>query len=250
MNIVVEIKKRKWISFCSLICCCILNVGCRLKNPNKEVYHDAKGNKDTYMSREADKEISDYTPNEILFIVNSEFRDYDSFYTRSSGTVHAKKGIISYNQEVHAQRWKFQNEVLLENLSTSSLVNVGEQAFFANDHILLRKAKKVQSESATWENTVRNVTHDKYIEMYGEVPMSFMHYVLNENTILSSKLLSFNSEQLIYEYVLDNVKSVPKYQIKMKTNGDLADYPKFQKIVLTLMMNTQFQPIQISFHEE
>ncbi len=242
-------NKTKIISLLGILSCFTF-AGCRLKNPNKEVYHDPNGIIDTYLERDNTKTIADYSPNEILYIVNSEFASHSSYYTESSGNVNAKKGLISYNQEMASKRWKSNDNFLLETISSSSLVKVGDQAFFKGDNILLRKASKVSMSNSTWENKTSSISLDNYKKKYGESPKSFTHYVLNDKSIVSSSLKSQDETKYVYEYQLDKIKSVPKYQIKMKTNGDLADYPTFTKIVLTLTINLDLQPVELVINEE
>ena len=236
---VVRRHKVKFITLTMFLSCCF-NTSCSLKNPNKDLYDDPSGLNNTLLEKDPDKTIVDYSAKEVLYIVNTEFSKAPIFYTETSGDVAAG----AYNQKIKSRRWKTNDEIVLETLSTSSLVKVGEQDYFKDGTVIS------SLNSVTWETDYAKSDYEGYKKKYGELPSYLSHYIFNDESIKKASLLHNDEEQYVYEYTLDNYKATPKYQIKMKTNGGLADYPKFQKVVLTLTVSKDFIPIEIAVNED
>ncbi len=243
---VVRKHRLKFLTLSMFLSCC-LNTSCSLKNPNKNLYDDPSGLSNTLLEKDPSKTISDYSAKEVLYIVNTEFSKAPIFFTEVTGDVEAG----AYNQKIRSRRWKTNDEIVSETISTSALVKVGDQSYFKDEMVISRKADKISSlTSVTWGTDYKKSNHEGYKKKYGELPSYLSHYIFNDNSIKKATQISENGERYVYEYLLDNYKATPKYQIKMKTNGDLADYPKFEKIVLTLTVSKDFLPIEIVIDED
>ena len=143
---------------------CCFNTSCSLKNPNKDLYDDPSGLNNTLLEKDPDKTIVDYSAKEVLYIVNTEFSKAPIFYTETSGDVAAG----AYNQKIKSRRWKTNDEIVLETLSTSSLVKVGEQDYFKDGTVISREADKISSlNSVTWETDYAKSDYEGYKKKYG-----------------------------------------------------------------------------------
>lgn len=244
---VVTKKNFKSFSFLMMVSC-LFSSGCTLKNPNKNLYSDSKGTSNTFLEKEDGKTIKDYDAKQVLYIANTQFLSYPSFYSEVKGDVAAG----AYNQKVNSKRWKNGNEILLETISTSALVKVGDQAYFKDGVVVSRKASKVTSTKVSWSDQYIVENDAEYKKKYGELPSLLSHYIFNDTTIKQARFIKedIEKDEYTYEYVLDNYKATPKYQIKMKTNGELTDYPTFTKIVLVFTFDSLMNIKQLDVDED
>ena len=69
--------------------------------------------------------------------------------------------------------------------STSALVNVGKQAFFKGDKVVMRDASDVKKD--VWSDTFSVTTLSDYRTNLGAEPTALSNYILNDETIVKAE---------------------------------------------------------------
>lgn len=196
-------------------------------------------------SYDSSLEAKDYSPLENLFITMTKFNnEVPSFFCHGYGQVIAS----FYKQNVDTIRQKNTNYCFYQTIATSALVNVAEQYYFQDDIVISRKAESISEK--IWSKNYQMHTVDSFIQRFAWHPAEFSHFIINPSSILSADLVKQQEDTYTFRYILDNEKATPKYKIKMKETGELADYPKFSKIEMQLTIQKNWLPIQIVCKEK
>ena len=190
------------------------------------------------------KTIDEYTPNECLYVLNGKIKNSNFYKSEVTGTIEAKAMlVIDITQNVANQKIKANGVMFAECISTSSMVNVGKQTYYENNKVVLRDASDAKNKK--WKTNLTLYAIDDYIKEYGVDQRELSNYILNDETIVSSELLSCENNNYTFKYVLDTVKATPFYKINMIKMGDLKSSPVFNSCEIIITMNANFEPISI-----
>ena len=185
------------------------------------------------------KAIDKYSPNECLYVLNGKIATSNYYKSNVTGTINAS--IVTQN--VKNQKIKANGNFFAETISTSSMVNVGKQTYYENGKIVLRDASDAKNNK--WNTKLTVYDFDNYIKEYGVDQRELTNYILNDDTIISSELVSSTNNEYTFKYELDTIKATPFYKINMIKMGDLKSSPVFSSCEIIVTMKANFEPISI-----
>ena len=190
---------------------------------------------------------TDHTGMENLAYLNYRLQTADAYSVEAYGTVTAQI-VISYTQEVWTYKDYKDGVMVVEDISTSSLVNTASQSCFVGEKVLMRSPasdnkKNWNGRETEWKTDDPAVyTKAAYERTYGLLCTEFSVYVLNENTIEEISAPQRNDDGTYsMTLTLDGDKAGQYYVRRMKTMGGLSDYPTFNGVTVTYTFNENWQ---------
>ena len=144
---------------------------------------DGAGGASTTLSR-PDGDPSGQTAEDNIYITTGVM-DQETYRSETTGQTKAKVGFIDYNQAVHNVRVVTSDSVFTEAISTSMFVKLGEQKYFKDGAILVRKADSISGDTATWSDQIVAISQQDYEDAYGQDPRNLSNYVISRDTVLN-----------------------------------------------------------------
>ena len=129
---------------------------------------DGAGGASTTLSR-PDGDPSGQSAEDNIYITTGVM-DQETYRSETTGETKAKVGFIDYNQAVHNVRVVTSDSVFTEAISTSMFVKLGEQKYFKDGTILVRKASSISGDTATWSDQIVAISQQDYQDAYGQDP--------------------------------------------------------------------------------
>ena len=126
---------------------------------------DGAGGASTTLTR-PDGDPSGQTAEDNIYITTGVM-DQETYRSETTGQTKAKVGFIDYNQAVHNVRVVTSDSVFTEAISTSMFVKLGEQKYFKDGAILVRKADSISGDTATWSDQIVAISQQDYEDAYG-----------------------------------------------------------------------------------
>lgn len=207
---------------------------------------DDNGLSTTTIERPTYGKIEDYSYNEILYIAAWVIENASSFEAHTEGTATAKSLGITVNQSINDMRLKQNGLIFTQAISYSSMAKVGEQRYFTDEFVLLRKGKVTSSTEATWKDSVKSFTIPEFEEEYGCYANSIHKYILNDITILSSKFDGINEDgNYVYSYDIDPILGPSKFSREVKHMSSSSIYPTFEYAKISLTITKDFLPVSV-----
>lgn len=185
------------------------------------------------------KTVTEYTAEENAYILAGKLKSLDSYRSDVQGKVVAMGGL--YKQSIADVHIKNGNESYMEARSSSSLVTVEKQAFFAGDKVVMRDAEQGDFTVTTLE---------EYRSKIGSEPTALSNYILNEETITSAELVSRSEGTYTYRYEIDPVKGTSRYAVKMMNFGGLKVAPEFESCAMELTFDENWNPVSLKAEDK
>lgn len=185
------------------------------------------------------KTVTEYTAEENAYILAGKLKTLDSYRSEIRGRVVAVGGL--YKQSIADVHIKNGNESYMEARSSSSLVTVERQAFFAEGKVVMREAG---------QEAFTVTTLEKYRSEIGGEPTALSNYILNEETITSAELVSRSEGKYTYRYEIDPVKGTSRYAVKMMNFGGLKVAPEFESCVMELTFDENWNPVSLKAEDK
>ncbi len=193
---------------------------------------------------------SDYTPQENAAIAQYVLLNTEHYRSVKNGQVKANVGFINYDQSVRNSKVVDGDAIFTQALSLSSMVKVGEQKYFNKGVYLLRPASSVESvENCTWSDDISAMSKDTYTDRYGMMPGGLSEYLVTKDTILSAEFVGEENGKYTYTYELDPDASSVYYRRQVKTLSGSDKIPLFHSVKLTVTMDKDWQPLQVTVEE-
>ena len=142
---------------------------------------DGAGGASTTLSR-PDGDPSGQSAEDNIYITTGVM-DQETYRSETTGETKAKVGFIDYNQAVHNVRVVTSDSVFTEAISTSMFVKLGEQKYFKDGAILVRKASSISGDTATWSDQIVAISQQDYQDAYGQDPRNLSNYVISRDTV-------------------------------------------------------------------
>ncbi len=183
-----------------------------------------------------DKKPSELEAKDIIYAYIKKLNDNKCYESTTTGYTKAKKGFISYNQEISSSIIKNNDEYYYDSYSSSTLVNLKHLAYFKDN--MVRYSHNSEE--------IKEITLEEYRKTYGITPMdvSIGGYLIDESTILEATKEQ-DEDNIKVVFYLDNEKATNNMKIQMKQFGSLSDYPKFKSLKFTLLLDNKWKPISL-----
>lgn len=197
------------------------------------------------LGKPTDKTVEDLSPKENLYIAHGELLRAGSFDAISNGST-VSAGV---EQKVYSRRVVKGNVAFKESVSSSSMVNVGSQRMVRGNSYVIRPAESITAlDNVVWSGTASRVTESAFNDRYGCRGDELSSYILNDETILNARYDGYDESTGLYSftYELDNVKATYYILHEMRTNAGTKKFPAFEKAVVTVTMNADWQVYSFS----
>lgn len=174
--------------------------------------------------------------NEIPYAYLRRFAEIDGYVAVTDGATVA----LGIEQKIENRSIKKGDMYYTYAKSSSIFVNTEHTAYFYGDKVAYRDKKE--------EYKVADISD--YLTEYGVYPatVGIEGYIINNETVLSVA----RSEEAENTFIisLDGEKAGLRNKLQMKKHGDLADYPVFKSVALTIALNEDISPVSIRVASE
>lgn len=169
----------------------------------------------------------------------------ENFRTEQTGNAISDM-VIKNNQVVSAERIINGDISYATYLTTSSFVNKTNQRLYLEDKVLYREGK-VDSGIAIYDENVEPYTYSyEYVyDNLGWVPREMSSYIINEDTIVSSRVVEDSSYPYTMEFILDNKSSIDHTKREVRYNADAISYPKYDQVKVTISLDNDWKVLEI-----
>lgn len=213
-----------------------LLAGCKKKD-------DKKRESDEPVVVDPDKTVEDIEEKDYKLIpsyIVNRLNKYDSYKSITSGST-ISSGLIKVTQTIDVTTIK-SDYSYTKNESHSSLVNSVHEAYYHNSKSVYRDKDSGEFSSSSL---------DDYLNVYGTYPFSdsLEGYSVSEDAIVSVTKIQ-EDDKYTFMVVFDNEKATNNVKIQMKKIGGLDDYPTFNLIEMTLVINNDFTLSNIFLHSK
>lgn len=177
------------------------------------------------------------TANEIISITSQNLGNEYNYLKSTSGTSFANS-TVNVTQNISNNVYVFEDYVYAHLYSESWAVKFVHQAVFKNDYVSYNHNTKGSSSSTP----SKTVEENEYLNVYGidYTDMNFAGYLMNDETILSTKYVGYENNLHMFEYDLDLSKSNEAMKIQMKEVGGLKTLPDFTEIKITIYVDNDY----------
>ena len=142
---------------------------------------------------------------------------------------------IDYNQNVHNVRVVTSDSVFTEAISTSMFVKLGEQKYFKDGAILVRKASSVTADSATWSDQIVAISQQDYQDAYGQDPRNLSNYVISQDTVQNPTMTANDDGTYTLTFDLEPAGASAYYKHQVRTYSGASKNPEFTAVHLSLI---------------
>lgn len=154
--------------------------------------------------------------------------------------------IIKNNQKVSAQRIINGDKAYVSHKTSSTFVESSVQRFYLEDKVLVRNGKFEKDEVIFNDNIEPNsYSYEYIISNLGWLPFSMTSYIVNEDTILSSRVVEDSDFDYTMELILDNEESISSTKREVRYNANAVSYPKYSQVKLTISMDNNWRILEI-----
>ena len=243
--------KRIFLILLALAVAVLSLVGCKVKEPDEKITSEilavlsadnavrsdiasaASEGGDESAERTDDTEtlssINDI--NEIPYAYLRRFAEIDGYVAVTNGATVA----LGIEQKIENRSIKKGDMYYTYAKSSSIFVKTEHTAYFYGDKAAYRDKKE--------EYKVADISD--YLTEYGVYPatVGIEGYIINNETVLSVA----RSEEADNTFIisLDGEKAGLRNKLQMKKHGDLADYPVFKSVALTIALNEDLSPVSV-----
>ncbi|MCH5157227.1 MAG: hypothetical protein J1G02_05065 [Clostridiales bacterium] len=197
----------------------------------------------TYLDRTEDMDIDNPIDNDIisfLFVAHKKLLMTEGFYGESNGSSTA----VGVKQNVRNTRYvvgAFDNKSVLKEMVTKGVVSKAYQLYMVEDNYIYRKGLKVNAlDSITWANTAQALSEDAFYNDFGHRNDKLVGYILNWDTVTKGEFVEKADGVYTFRYTLDPDTSTTFLRREMIFNGNLNSEPSFNKCVIYVSMDADF----------
>lgn len=182
-------------------------------------------------------ESTDLKPSEIedakvvAYVFMGKMQQLENWSFVETGSTKAKKGIISYTQNISAETYRSGEEYYNTSLSDSLIVHSSHRAYFKGDKVICGDEKEEMSLA-------------EYKETYGVSPLdvALCGYILNDKTLEKAEKIGEEEGILSYRFTLSGNAGAEYVRRQMQAMGDLDGLPEMMNVTLVLKINDDWTP--------
>ena len=187
---------------------------------------DGAGGASTTLTR-PDGDPSGQTAEDNIYITTGVM-DQETYRSETTGQTKAKVGFIDYNQAVHNVRVVTSDSVFTEAISTSMFVKLGEQKYFKDGAILVRKADSISGDTATWSDQIVAISQQDYEDAYGQDPRNLSNYVISRDTVLNPTMTANDDGTYTLTFDLEPAGASAYYRHQVRTYSGASKSPELR----------------------
>ena len=168
----------------------------------------------------------------------------ENFRTVQKGNA-VSEMVLENNQIVTAERIINDDVAYTTYLTTSSFVNSTNQKLYLEDKVLVREGKVKNGSSEYDNNEPYSYSYDYIYENLGWTPFEMSPYIINEDTIISSKVIENSNYPYSMEFILDNKDSIDHNKREVRYNANALSYPKYEQVKVTISLDNDWRVLEI-----
>ena len=171
--------------------------------------------------------------------------DQETYRSETTGETKAKVGFIDYNQAVHNVRVVTSDSVFTEAISTSMFVKLGEQKYFKDGAILVRKASSISGDTATWSDQIVAISQQDYQDAYGQDPRNPSNYVVSRDTVLNPTMTANDDGTHTPTFDLQPPGARAYYRHPVRTYTGASKSPEFTAVHMVWTIDANWDLLQM-----
>lgn len=152
------------------------------------------------------------------------------YRSETTGQTATSVGFIDYNQQIYGERIVTKDSVFNQTVSTSALVKVGEQKYFKDGAILIRKADSVSGKTADWSDNIYAVSQEDFARAYGQLPRNLTNYVVSEDTVIDPLMTANADGTYTLTFDLEPEGASAYYKRQIYTYSGASEMPVFTEV--------------------
>lgn len=204
---------------------------------------DGAGGASTTLAR-PDGDPSGQSAEDNIYITTGVM-DQETYRSETVGQTKAKVGFIDYNQNVHNVRVVTSDSVFTEAISTSMFVKLGEQKYFKDGAILVRKASSVSADSATWSDQIVAISQQDYQDAYGQDPRNLSNYVISQDTVQNPTMTANDDGTYTLTFDLEPTGASAYYKHQVRTYSGASKNPEFTAVHMVWTIDANWDLLQM-----
>ena len=204
---------------------------------------DGAGGASTTLAR-PDGDPSGQSAEDNIYITTGDM-DQETYRSETVGQTKAKVGFIDYNQNVHNVRVVTSDSVFTEAISTSMFVKLGEQKYFKDGAILVRKASSVTADSATWSDQIVAISQQDYQDAYGQDPRNLSNYVISQDTVQNPTMTANDDGTYTLTFDLEPAGASAYYKHQVRTYSGASKNPEFTAVHMVWTIDANWDLLQM-----
>ena len=204
---------------------------------------DGAGGASTTLSR-PDGDPSGQSAEDNIYITTGVM-DQETYRSETTGETKAKVGFIDYNQAVHNVRVVTSDSVFTEAISTSMFVKLGEQKYFKDGAILVRKASSISGDTATWSDQIVAISQQDYQDAYGQDPRNLSNYVISRDTVQNASMTANDDGTYTLTFDLEPEGASAYYRHQVRTYSGAAKSPEFTAVHMVWTIDADWDLLQM-----
>ena len=204
---------------------------------------DGAGGASTTLAR-PDGDPSGQSAEDNIYITTGVM-DQETYRSETVGQTKAKVGFIDYNQNVHNVRVVTSDSVFTEAISTSMFVKLGEQKYFKDGAILVRKASSVTADSATWSDQIVAISQQDYQDAYGQDPRNLSNYVISQDTVQNPTMTANDDGTYTLTFDLEPAGASAYYKHQVRTYSGASKNPEFTAVHMVWTIDANWDLLQM-----
>ena len=204
---------------------------------------DGAGGASTTLTR-PDGDPSGQTAEDNIYITTGVMYQ-ETYRSETTGETKAKVGFIDYNQAVHNVRVVTSDSVFTEAISTSMFVKLGEQKYFKDGAILVRKASSISGDTATWSDQIVAISQQDYRDAYGQDPRNLSNYVISRDTVQNPSMTANDDGTYTLTFDLEPAGASAYYRHQVRTYSGAAKNPEFTAVHMVWTIDANWDLLQM-----
>ena len=168
----------------------------------------------------------------------------DNFKTIQEGNAISEM-VLKNNQEVKATRIVNKDKAYVTHTTSSSFVESSVERFYLEDKVLVRNAS-FENKTPVFDDNLDpySYSYDYILDNLGWLPFSMTSYIINEDTIVSSKVIE-SEHFYTMELMLDLDESISHTKREIRYNANALSYPKYQQVKVSISLDDDWRVLEI-----
>ena len=181
-----------------------------------------------------------YKPYELVNISFEKIKNHSYVTQQTFGVVNA----MGVKQTIRGVTVKHNDELFMENLSVSRLVQAANRFYQKDDLVTTYDGKNIQTESANWnESPTTSLTKKEHEEKWGKDLSRPYIYIISSQTCLETSNIVKTSDGYLVSVDLDPIYGALRY-VKQMCNISHIDPPSFQSINIKYTLDNELNMLK------
>ena len=154
--------------------------------------------------------------------------------------------VLKNNQKVYAERYVNKDKAFVSHTTTSSFIESSVERFYLEDKVLIRNAK-FENDIPIFNDEIEpySYSYEYILDNFGWLPFDMTSYIINEDTILDSKVIENSEYPYTMELILDLEESISHTKREIRYNANALSYPKYEQVKVSISLDNDWKVLEI-----